>query len=102
MNQIPTIEQLTPSLVSLALSILLSLIFRYIPGALAWFDKMGPEQKQAFMGVGTTLIVAAVGIWNFAHTGLTEANAILLAFTWIASLQSNAMTFNFTKRPPVK
>lgn len=97
---VPTIQQLTPAVLAAIVSSVISLVFRFIPGALKWFDKMEPEQKQLFMLAVTFVVGAFIGLYNMAATGFSQDTLLVLLLTIFASFSSNQTTYSFTKRKP--
>lgn len=95
---IPTLQQLTPALLASIVSAVISLIFRFIPKAQAWFDTKEPEWKQLFMLAVTFLVGAFIGLYNMAATGFSQDSLMTLLFTILLSLTSNQTTYSFTKR----
>lgn len=102
MPTIPTVQQLTPQVLAAIVSAVISLIFRFVPGALEWFDKKDSQQKQLFMLEVTLAVGAFIGVYNMAATGFSQETLLTLLVTIFYSLTSNFVTYNFTKRPDSK
>ena len=97
---IPTVEELTPALLSAIVAAIISLLFRFVPALSTWLDQMSPTGKQTFMLVVTLIVAGAIGAWNFAHSGITEQSVLMLALTVYTALTSNQTTYSFVKWHP--
>ncbi len=95
-----TIDQLTPAVIAGAAAAITALIFRYVPGAAAWFDTLRPVHKQWFMLGVTAFYGAAIGIWNMAVDGFTQESLLQLLIAIFASLASNQVAYQFIKKQP--
>lgn len=94
------LDQLTPAVLAAAAAALLSLIFRYVPGAADWFQGLVPIYKQWFMLVLTLVFALAVTLWNIAAVGNAEDNVVKLLFALFAALTSNQVTYQYIKYKP--
>jgi hypothetical protein len=94
---IPTIAELTPAVLSAIVAALLSISFRYVPGARQWFEGFTSDQKQTFMFVVTVSVALIIGAINIARDGLTEATVLTLLITCYTALTANQTTYQFIK-----
>ena len=94
------LDQLTPAVLAAAAASLLSLIFRYVPGASDWFQGLVPIYKQWFMLVLTLVFALAITLWNIAAVGSAEDNIVKLLFALFAALSSNQVTYQYIKYKP--
>ena len=94
------LDQLTPAVLAAAAASLLSLIFRYVPGASDWFQGLVPIYKQWFMLILTLVFALAITLWNIAAVGSAEDNIVKLLFALFAALSSNQVTYQYIKYKP--
>lgn len=94
------LDQLTPAVLAAAAASLLSLIFRYVPGASDWFQGLVPIYKQWFMLVLSLAFALAITLWNIAAVGSAEDNIVKLLFALFAALSSNQVTYQYIKYKP--
>lgn len=95
---IPMIEDLTPAMLSAIAGAILSLVFRYAPGAADWFAGLTPAQRQLFMLGVTSTIAILIGLYTFAQSGFNTSRLWSLLFTLYVALSSNQVTYQFVKR----
>ena len=94
---LPTIAELTPALLSAISGALISLTFRYVPGARTWFDQLDGERKQLLMFVVTTAVALIIGGISLAQEGVSEESLITLGLSLYAALTSNQSMYQFIK-----
>ena len=95
---LPTIDTLTPAMLSAIAGAVISLIFQFVPGASDWFARLTSVQKQLFM-LGVTLAAAVViACYTFAQHGFTWPAVLSLLVTIYAALTSNQVTYQFIRR----
>src|SRR5438309_534097 len=69
---VPTIAELTPTLIAVITSALLSLAFRFVPALRTWFDQHTPETKQSFMLIATLVVGCMLGMAAIVKYGISE------------------------------
>jgi hypothetical protein len=94
----PTIDELTPAMLAAAVASVISLVFRFVPGARAWFDTLEGEHKQAFMLAVTFLVGCAIGAYNMAQTGFSLHALMILLATIFGAMSANQVTYQYVKR----
>jgi len=94
---LPSIAELTPALLSAISGALISLAFRYVPGARTWFDQLDGERKQLFMFVITAAVALLIGGIGLAREGVNEQSLITLGLSLYAALTTNQSTYQFIK-----
>ncbi len=97
MHTIPTADDLTPAMLSAVAAAVVSLVFRYVPGASDWFAGLEATRKQLFMLGVTGAIAAAIGLYTFAQSGFSVERLWGLLFTLYAALTANQVTYQFIK-----
>ena len=98
MTSFPTVDDLTPAMLSATVAAVLSLVFRYVPGAADWFNGLPVTHKQLFMLGVTSALAAAIGLYTFAQHGFSSGRLWCLLFTLYAALTANQVTYQFVKR----
>ena len=98
---LPSIAELTPALLAAISGALISLIFRYVPGARAWFDQLDGERKQLLMFSVTAAVALIIGGIGLARDGVSEESLITLGLSLYAALTSNQSTYQFIKMTKV-
>jgi hypothetical protein len=98
MTTLPTINDLTPAMLSAAAAAVISLVFRFVPGAADWFNSLASTQKQLFMLGVTAAIALFIGLYTFAQDGFEASRLWSLLFTLYAALSANQVTYQFVKR----
>lgn len=105
MDLFPTIQRLSPALLSAIVSGLLSFIFNVIGPARDWFDQFTTQQKQNAVAIVTVLVGAIIGAINFIYYGFNADSLIILAlcvYTSVTSAQTvNPLTKQTPPQPPV-
>ena len=98
MMNIPTIDTLTPAMLSAIAGAVISLIFQFVPGASDWFARLTPAQKQLFMLGATSAVAAAIAGYTFTQQGFTWSSLVTLMLVIYAALTSNQVTYQFIKK----
>ncbi len=94
---VPTIRTLTPVMLSAIVGAVVSLVFRFVPGAKDWFDSLASEHKQLFMLGVTVAVSAVIAAYTYFQEGVTGDSFIGLLLTIYAALTSNQVTYQFIK-----
>ena len=100
---IPTIEQLTPAMLSAVAGAIISLVFRFVPGAKDWYDKLGAEQKQLYMLLIVVGVATLIGAYNYMQAAalgtahVTWSSLLYLLFTVYTAATANQVTYLFVK-----
>jgi hypothetical protein len=93
----PSIEALTPALLSSIAAALIALLFRFVPGTRAWFARLSGPRKQLFM-LGVVVAVAGViGGYDLCKAGVSEQRVLLLLLSIYTALTSNQVAYQFIK-----
>ncbi len=98
MMNIPTIDTLTPAMLSAIAGAVISLIFQFVPGASDWFARLTPPQKQLFMLGVTSIVATVIAIFTFAQQGFAWSSLVTLVLVIYAALTSNQVTYQFIKK----
>ncbi len=99
---IPTIEQLTPAMLSAIAGAIISLLFRFVPGLSDWYATLNSQTKQLFMLLIVVIVATIIGVYNYFQTGITWSSLLLLLFTLYTAATANQTTYRFIRSTHVK
>jgi hypothetical protein len=94
---IPTIDTLTPAMLSAIAGAIISLAFQFVPGASDWFSGLPSTHKQLFMLGVTALVAVFIAANTYMQAGLSWSAFVGLVLTLYSALTTNQVTYQFIK-----